>query len=128
MFGTRIQIDFEISPLVKGLRIGSIDLQLVQMVKLTLQKTNRQESYGYTVSSETEDFPDDAESEDIHGLEGWRFTRYLQIPTSLTKCCQTVNARGIKVRHRVVFDVSLKNPDGHTSQVREKKLGFVQCG
>ena len=61
--------------------------------------------------------PDDAETEDIEGQEGYKFTRLLLIPRSLRDCVQSVEATGIRVKHRLQFMIQLLNPDGHVSEV-----------
>lgn len=50
--------------------------------------------------------------------EGFQFSRYLELPKSLNQCLQDCNAKGIKVRHKVKFNVQLHNPDGHISELR----------
>jgi hypothetical protein len=50
--------------------------------------------------------------------EGYQFTRFLELPKSLNQCLQDCNVKGIKVRHKVKFNVQLHNPDGHISELR----------
>lgn len=50
--------------------------------------------------------------------EGFQFSRYLELPKSLNQCLQDCNAKGIKIRHKVKFNVQLHNPDGHISELR----------
>lgn len=50
--------------------------------------------------------------------EGYQFTRYLELPKSLNQCLQDCNVKGVKVRHKVKFNVQLHNPDGHISELR----------
>lgn len=50
--------------------------------------------------------------------EGYQFTRFLELPKSLHQCLQDCNVKGIKVRHKVKFNVQLHNPDGHISELR----------
>jgi len=50
--------------------------------------------------------------------EGYEFSRYLELPKTLSKCVQDCNVKGIKVRHKVKFNVQLHNPDGHISELR----------
>jgi hypothetical protein len=35
----------------------------------------------------------------------------------LSKCLQDVDVHGIKIRHKVKFNIALHNPDGHISEV-----------
>lgn len=54
-----------------------------------------------------------------HGCpqEGYEFARDLEIPKSLRDCIQSVEAYGFKIKHTLEFHVSLRNPDGHVSEV-----------
>lgn len=49
--------------------------------------------------------------------EGYRVSRDLHLPKSLTKCLQDADTKGIKIRHKLKFRVQLHNPDGHVSEV-----------
>jgi hypothetical protein len=51
-------------------------------------------------------------------VEGFQFSRYLELPKTLNKCLQDCNVKGIKVRHKIKFNVQLHNPDGHISELR----------
>jgi hypothetical protein len=46
----------------------------------------------------------------------------MPLPKRLSKCLQDVDVHGIKIRHKVKFNIALHNPDGHVSEVR---LPFV---
>ena len=61
--------------------------------------------------------PDDVETEDLEGQEGYVFSRSLRLPQSLKHCVQTVEALGIKIRHYLSFNIQMHNPDGHVSEV-----------
>ena len=50
--------------------------------------------------------------------ESYEFSRYLELPKTLSKCVQDCNVKGIKVRHKVKFNIQLHNPDGHISELR----------
>jgi hypothetical protein len=39
------------------------------------------------------------------------------LPKTLSKCLQDVDVHGIKIRHKVKFNIALHNPDGHISEV-----------
>ena len=51
-------------------------------------------------------------------VEGYQFTRQLELPKSLKQCLQDTETRGIKVRHKLKFNIQLVNPDGHISELR----------
>jgi hypothetical protein len=40
------------------------------------------------------------------------------LPKRLSKCLQDVDVHGIKIRHKVKFNIALHNPDGHVSELR----------
>lgn len=50
--------------------------------------------------------------------EGFQFSRFLELPKTLSSCLQDCNIKGIKIRHKVKFNVQLLNPDGHISELR----------
>ena len=52
------------------------------------------------------------------GQDGYVMKETLPLPKSLKKCVQDCETNGIKVRHRVKFNIALHNPDGHTSELR----------
>ena len=51
-------------------------------------------------------------------VEGYRFSRYLELPKSLSLCIQDCNVKGVKIRHKIKFNIQLHNPDGHISELR----------
>ena len=69
------------------------------------------------VSRDIWDLPEGSEAEDLEGREGYKFMRPLPIPKNLRHCVQTVESKGIKVRHRLKFVIQLINPDEHISEV-----------
>ena len=50
--------------------------------------------------------------------EGYQFSRYLELPKTLKSCVQDAEIHGIKIRHKLKFNVALHNPDGHISELR----------
>lgn len=66
------------------------------------------------------DFYTVPEDPDILGeeAEGYKFSRHIELPKSLTKCVQDLETRGIKIRHKLKFNILLHNPDDHTSELR----------
>ena len=63
---------------------------------------------------------DDEQQEQVidEVAEGYQFSRYLELPKSLNQCLQDCNVKGIKIRHKVKFNIQLHNPDGHISELR----------
>ena len=125
IFGTNVQVDFRLIPLLKGLRFGKIVTELNEKQEVSIKGPRAPiRSRAVTRSIAKDDFrlPDDVESEDVEGQDGYTFSRSIRIPQSLTKCLQTVDALGIKIRHNISFNVQMHNPDGHVSEVSEPRL------
>ncbi|TQB77531.1 hypothetical protein MPDQ_000072 [Monascus purpureus] len=124
IFGTTIQVDFRLIPLLKGLRIGQIFSELIECDELTLNPEDHgslRNTYTTTRSivSDVYELPEDAPVEILNDVaEGYQLSRYLSLPKSLTKCLQDTDTRGIRVRHKLKFRIQLHNPDGHVSELR----------
>ncbi|PGH11064.1 hypothetical protein AJ79_05106 [Helicocarpus griseus UAMH5409] len=124
IFGTSVQVDFRLVPLLKGLKIGTISTQLLELHDFVV---NPDASEIYQVSHKSSkiivDDPYTLEQQDMPEtpdgvVEGFEFSRVLNLPKSLSKCLQDTNTRGIRVKHKLKFRVQLQNPDGHTSELR----------
>ena len=128
MFGTSIYTDFTLIPLLKGLTIGRILIELIEAQELSFEapRENKRRKLSRTVAEDTSQLSDNAEAEEIEGEEGYRFTRAIAIPKSLRKCVQTVEAKGIKIKHSLAFNVQLHNPDGHLSEVSTFAMDLVE--
>ena len=124
VFGTSLQVDYRLIPLLKGLRIGKVTTVVEETQEFTIdpgagevatnyRKENRKiASDEYNVEAHTDLEVIDEE------VEGHRFSRYLELPKTLNKCLQDADVHGIKIRHRIKFNVALHNPDGHVSELR----------
>ena len=124
IFGTAVQVDFRLIPLLKGLRIGKITTELNERQEMTIKgpRTPKKcREITRLIAKDEHRLPDDVEAEDIGGQEGYVFSRTLSIPQSLRKCLQSVDALGIKVRHNLNFNVQMHNPDGHVSEVSDNE-------
>ncbi len=127
IFGTAVQVDFRLIPLLKGLKIGKITTELNERQEMTIKgpRTPKKcREITRLIARDEHRLPDDVEAENIGGQEGYMFSRTLAIPQSLRKCLQSVDALGIKIRHNLNFNVQMHNPDGHVSEVspNEEKL------
>jgi len=127
IFGTKIQVDFKLVPLLKGLRFGRVTTELNEKQELSVKVRNapvKSRQNQRPIAKDEYRFPDDAESIDIEGQDGFTFSRAISIPQSLKCCLQTVDALGIKIRHSLCFNIQMHNPDGHISEVsgKERKL------
>ncbi len=120
IFGTKIQVDFKLVPLLKGLKFGKVVTELNERQEVSVKVRNASTKSRHNHRSIAKDeycFPDNAESIDIEGQDGFIFSRAVSIPQSLKSCLQTVDVLGIKVRHSLSFNIQMHNPDGHISEV-----------
>ncbi|KAJ5460731.1 HECT-type ubiquitin ligase-interacting protein creD [Penicillium daleae] len=123
VFGTSIRVDFKLIPLLKGLRIGQITSQLIESHDLTLNPEDPdsvRNTYKITRTILTDEHEVDEDNVEIidEAAEGYQFTRYLDMPQTLTRCLQDTDTKGIKIRHKMKFRIQLHNPDGHVSELR----------
>ena len=130
IFGTSIQCDFRLIPLLKGLKIEKMEVELIEQhdftVEYILSYDKRYES-SRTVAAAAWELPEGTEAEDIDGQDGYLFSGMLDMPKSLHQCRQTVDLLGIKIKHKLKFNVKLRNPDGHISEVSNTTSKF-SCG
>lgn len=125
IFGSFLQVDFKLIPLLKGLVIGNISTQLKEEQEFMVDpewgvaalnggviKDDRVIAYD-NYSPADSDFQVLEEA-----AEGYQLSRYLELPKSLTQCMQDCNVKGIKIRHKIKFNIQLHNPDGHVSELR----------
>ncbi|KAJ6028569.1 HECT-type ubiquitin ligase-interacting protein creD [Penicillium herquei] len=123
IFGTSIRVDFKLIPLLKGLRIGQTTSQLMESHDLTLNPEDPdsiRNTYKITRTILTDEFDVDQDNIEVidEAAEGYQFTRYLDMPSSLSRCLQDTDTKGIKIRHKLKFRIQLHNPDGHISELR----------
>ncbi|KAL9094959.1 MAG: hypothetical protein Q9165_002909 [Trypethelium subeluteriae] len=132
IFGTSITADVELTPIRKGLRMGKVELQLLERTTLRIYAnemvSSGQEPLHMNVH-ETEvakvqmDFPEDSlisvPNPDPNALmdEMYKFPMLLQLPRSLKQCRQNVRDPRIKIEHIWRLRVNLHNPEGHVSQL-----------
>lgn len=125
IFGTSLQVDFRLVSLLKGMVMGKITTQVKEEQEFVLdpefgvptynsvQKVDRVvASDEYTINNET-----DAQILDEEA-EGFQFSRFIELPKTLKRCLQDCNVNGIKIRHKLKFNIQLHNPDGHISELR----------
>lgn len=126
IFGSFLQVDFKLIPLLKGLVIGNVCTQLKEEQEFQVDPEWGVTAWNGGMTKEEriivwDNYKLDPE-QDMQIIEevaeGFQFSRYLELPKSLTKCIQDCNVHGIKVRHKIKFNVQLLNPDGHISELR----------
>lgn len=114
--GSNIPISFMLVPLLKGLRLGDIKIQLVEYSScvgyLPPAHSDERIVVSKTISQPNENDPD-------FQMDKWEIDNYLKVPDSLSKCTQDCDIQNfIKVRHKLKFTIGLINPDNHVSELR----------
>ncbi len=131
VFGSCVPIEMRFTPLLKGLELGNITIKLMEIHDIVLQtpagnvarqhKREREiDSWTIQVTKEEhwQDMIHEGGPDGWEGQEGWVVNSSLPLPKKLTKCLQDVNAKGIKIRHKLKLVVALVNPDAHVSELR----------
>lgn len=124
IFGTAIDIEMRFTSLLKGLRIGQIKCQLLEVQEFVLAgataHSERCYKYSRDVDTWTFELTDDHYQDmlDDNGQDGYTLKEKMPLPKSLNRCMQDVDVHGIKIRHKVKFNIALHNPDGHVSELR----------
>ncbi|KAE8453473.1 hypothetical protein EG329_010334 [Mollisiaceae sp. DMI_Dod_QoI] len=124
IFGTAIDIEMRFTSLLKGLRIGTIKCQLLEAQEFTLcgptPHTERFHKHQRDVDTWNFELTDDHYHDllDDDGQDGYILKEKMPLPKSLSRCMQDVDVHGIKIRHKVKFNIALHNPDGHISELR----------
>ncbi|KAL1584146.1 hypothetical protein WHR41_07241 [Cladosporium halotolerans] len=132
VFGTSITADVELSPIKKGIRLGKVELRLMETVVKRIQASEVPDIRGdRSKSEETEvaktdmEFPehsrvtyeDETVDNPMMADEMYRFQATLPLPKSLNQCRQDVDSHQINVTHRFKLMVNIHNPEGHVSQL-----------
>lgn len=133
VFGTSIQADVELSPIRKGIRLGKIEMRLLETVTKRIQASEVPDIRGdRSKTDETEvakgemEFPEDSRvlyeeetpENPVMDDEKYVFKATLDLPKSLRQCRQDVDSHVINITHRFKLMVNIHNPEGHISQVR----------
>ncbi|MCJ1380057.1 hypothetical protein MMC17_003160 [Xylographa soralifera] len=121
IFGTSVQCDFRLIPLLKGLKIEKMEVELIELHDFTVEyylNYDRRHENSRTVAAAAWELPEGTETEDINGQDGYLFSGKLDMPKSLRECRQSVDLLGVKIKHKLKFNVKLRNPDGHISELR----------
>ncbi|CAI5756831.1 unnamed protein product [Candida verbasci] len=111
--GSGSPISMMLVPLLKGLQLGDIKIQLVEFYSYV---GNLPPAYSNEriITSKKISKPNPDEM-----LDKWEIDTFLKIPASLSKCTQDVELFNyVKVRHKIKFNIGLINPDGHVSELR----------
>ncbi|KAF2209388.1 hypothetical protein CERZMDRAFT_47471 [Cercospora zeae-maydis SCOH1-5] len=132
VFGTSITADVELSPIKKGLRLGKVELRLMETVVKRIQATevpdirgDRSKTEESEVAKADMEFPEHSrimyEDETLDNPtmadEMYKFKATLPLPKSLNVCRQDVDNHSINITHRFKLMVNIHNPEGHVSQL-----------
>ncbi|KAK0247281.1 hypothetical protein B0A54_16953 [Friedmanniomyces endolithicus] len=132
VFGTSITADVELTPIKKGIRLGKVELRLMQTVVKRIQaselpdvRSDRSKSEESEVAKVDMEFPEqsrllyEGETSENPSMadEMYRFKATLALPRSLHQCRQDVDSHQINVSHRFKLMVNIHNPEGHVSQL-----------
>lgn len=121
VFGTTLLLETRVSPLLKGLEMGDITIKLAEYHDIVSGHKGREFHDDRVVSNWTVPVSREEHWNDMiddTGQEGWVVRTPLDLPRKLGPCLQSANVHGIKIRHKLKVVVALKNPDGHTSELR----------
>ncbi len=113
--GSTIPVNMKFLPLIKGVRPGEVHISLHEGTDFRFQGRGRKDSRLLAFSAFTVD--GELQMLEETGEEGWSINRSIDLPARLSQCVQDVDELGIKVRHRLRFDIQILNPDGHYSEV-----------
>ncbi|RCK66710.1 Protein ROD1 [Candida viswanathii] len=111
--GSGTPISFMLVPLLKGLQLGDIKIELVENYTYVGNLPPYQNAERVIVEKKIpKPDPDTL-------FDKWEIDTFLKIPASLSKCTQDVDLLNhVKVRHKLKFNIGLINPDGHVSELR----------
>lgn len=112
--GSSTPVHLSMTPLLKGLKLGAVKMTLVEISILTTPFGHSKQVEKIVANKTIEATEDGYEGHDV-----WEVDDFFPIPPSLSKVTQDVEVPNlIKVSHKFKFVVGLKNPGGHTSELR----------
>ena len=123
VFGSSIPLEMRFTPLLKGLEVGLITVKLMELHDFhvaTHSLASKRHKFDRDIKTwafeavREEHWRDNIEET---GQEGWLINKQLPLPKKLAVCLQDCHVRGIKIRHKIKLVATLKNPDGHNSEV-----------
>lgn len=123
IFGTAIQVKMQFTSLLKGLKIGKIKCHLIETQEYTVPGPTRATEKSHKTQRDIDSWSFELGEDAYHdvlnegGSDGFVFEETMPLPKQLSKCMQDVDTNGLKIRHKVKFNIALHNPDGHISEV-----------
>lgn len=115
--GSSIPVTMTLVPLLKGLRLGDIKIELLEYYSYVgmIPPAHNGERVVLEKTIPKLENPD----HDDAPLDKWEIESVLRVPASLLRCTQDADiTTHIKVRHKLKFAIGLVNPDGHVSELR----------
>lgn len=114
--GSTIPIQVLIVPLVKGLSLKKITTEIVQHYHVNYlegKSPEFEQIFGHQLVMGPLD-------QHILNQDSWNLTCHFKVPNSLKEITQTclLNNDLIQVRHRLRVTIQIRNPGGHTSELR----------
>lgn len=126
VFGTAINVEMQFTVLLKGLKIGQIRCSLVEIQEFTVPRSAAGPERMNKVTRDVESWAFELNEEEhyqdmLHETSqgGYILKETMPLPKRLKKCVQDVDVHGLKIRHKVKFNIALHNPDGHVSEVSQ---------
>lgn len=136
--GSTCQVYLDMSPLCKGLRLGSIKIKLVEFSSFSTATGHHNDertlttkhipkithnSNGIDIWSDDAPIDEDGVFYRSHNItlshDKWDVKTTIQLPPSLERMTQDLDISNLcKIRHKLKFSVGLINPDGHVSELR----------
>lgn len=126
LFGTIVTVNFRLVPLLKGLRIELVQTRVKESLELKIVENGREnmrwKGFPRTIVDDTYRVAENADAQEVfddEGFpnEGYIFARSLDLPRNLRECMQSADTNGFKIKHSLEFNIQLRNPDGHLSEV-----------
>ena len=126
-FGTIVTVNFKLIPLLKGLTIEVVHTRVreSQQIRTSEDSQERGRSMEILRSIVEDDYRVSGNAQtqevfDAHGFptEGYIFARNLDLPKNLRLCMQSAHTKGFRIKHSIEFNIQMRNPDEHMSEVR----------
>lgn len=128
IYGTSLITNIELTPLLDKLKIGRIKISLKEIKKVkTLPGPEFHPTAGWvgmwktetSVASTQMEIPEGSEDTDPElQLPNYKFKARFDLPKSLKQCRQSVeHGEWIQIKHMILYEILLHNPDGHMSEV-----------
>lgn len=122
--GSSTRINFRFIPLLKGLKLGTIETRLIETHHVTKPSpaTRSREVLIDEYKPPPWDELDIVPSDDEHTYYSYHFSRILRPPKSTKHCLQSTTTTNLQVKHKIAVLITLLNPDGHMSSVGQPFL------